>query len=69
MSTFTSTNLVKQTRAKGIDPGTRIDKDRYDCYMAVDTSTADVMHVIVYLRKDQSMVTPSTLVWTYSGAS
>jgi hypothetical protein len=66
MATFTSTALVKQTKSKGIDPGTRIDKDRYDCYMAVDGTTADKMHVVIYIRKDQAIATPSTMVWTYS---
>ena len=39
MATFTSTALVKQTKAKGIDPGTRIDKYGYFCYMGVVVTT------------------------------
>jgi hypothetical protein len=66
MATLTSTAPVKQTKAKDIDPGTRIDKDRYDCYMAVDGTTADKMHVILYVRKDITVATPTNVVFTYS---
>ena len=54
MSSQTSSTLVLQTRSKDPAVDVRIDKDRYDCYTAVDGSTADKMHIIVYLRKDIS---------------
>jgi len=66
MSTFTTTTLVKQATSKDIPVDKRIDKDRYDCYMAVDGTTADKLIMFIYVRKDQTITTPSTAVWTYT---
>jgi hypothetical protein len=69
MSAFNSTTLVKQTTSKDVPVDAGIEKDRYHCYYAVDGTTADKMHVIIYLRKDVeilSVTTPGVADFNYT---
>ena len=67
MSDFTSATSVLETKSKGNPPvDKRIDHDRYNCFWAVDGTTADKMFAVVYVRKDQTITTPGTIVFNYT---
>jgi len=66
MSAFTSTTSVKETKSKNLPVDKRIDHDRYDCYWAVDGTTADKMIAVVYIRKSETITTPGTIVFNYT---
>lgn len=66
MAAFTSATSVKETKSKNLPVDKRIDHDRYDCYWAVDGTTADKYIAVVYVRKDQAVATPGTIVFNYT---
>ena len=66
MSAFTSATSVLETKSKNLPVDKRIDHDRYNCFWAVDGTTADKMIAVVYIRKDQTIATPGTIVFNYT---